>query len=110
MRADAAENAEYRLDEERRLDDAAVGEVAQRVEMADIVALDLEAGAIVGAGGEDVLDVGEGVLEHASARALLIRPLPVMFELPLEARDHRIEPEIHGAHVERGDLGLEGRG
>ena len=39
-----------------------------------------------------------------------IRLLPVVFELALVARDHRIEPEIHRAHVERGDLRLEGRG
>ena len=36
-----------------------------------------------------------------------IRLLPVVFELALVARDHRVEPEVHRAHVERGDLGLE---
>jgi hypothetical protein len=65
MRADAAEDAEHRLDEERRLDEAAVGEVRERVEMADVVALDLEARAVLGAGRQDVLDVLEGVLEDA---------------------------------------------
>ena len=47
VRADAAEDAEHRLDEERRLDDAAVGEMAQRIEMADVVALDLEARVVL---------------------------------------------------------------
>ena len=39
----------------------------QRVQMADVVAFDLEAGVVLGAGAEDVLDVGEGVLEHPLA-------------------------------------------
>ena len=94
MRADAAQNAEHRLHEERRLDHAAVGEVAQRVEVADVVALDLEAGAVVFAGGEDVLDVGEGVPEDTLARAFQIGLLPVVLELLL-AGEHRVEPEVH---------------
>ena len=57
---------------------------AQRVEMADVVALDLEARAVAGAGRQDVLDVGEGVLEDAVARAFEIGPLPVVLEF-LEA-------------------------
>ena len=44
--ADAAEDAEHRLHEQRRLDQAAVEEMPQRVEMADVVALDLEAGVV----------------------------------------------------------------
>ena len=43
--ADAAEDAEDRLHEERRLDQPAVEEMRQIVEMADVVALELEAGA-----------------------------------------------------------------
>jgi hypothetical protein len=65
MRADAAQDPEHRLDEVGRLDGAAVGEVAQRVEVADVVALDLEAGVVRAAGLEDVLDVLEGVPEDA---------------------------------------------
>ena len=84
--------------------------MAQRVEMADVVALDLEAGVVAGAGRQDVLDVGERVLEHARLRTLEIRFLPVVLELALVARDHRIQPEVHRAHVERGDLRLEGCG
>src|SRR3982750_3932871 len=81
MRADAPENAEYRLDEERRLHEPAVGEVAQRVEMADVVALDLEARVVRAARFEDVLDVLERVLEDALVGAGEVRPLPVVLEL-----------------------------
>jgi hypothetical protein len=68
MRTDAAEDAEHALDEERRLDHAAVEESARRVEVADVVALDLEARAVVGARGQDVLDVLERVLEDPVVR------------------------------------------
>ncbi len=45
MRADAAHDAEDGLHEKRRLDQLAVEEIGERVEMADIVALAFEAGA-----------------------------------------------------------------
>ena len=69
MRADAAEDAEHALDEERRLDDAAIEEVRSRVQVPDVVALDLEARAVRRARGQDVLDVRERVLEDAVVRA-----------------------------------------
>ena len=81
MRTDAAENAEDALHEERRLHDAAVDEMGERVEMADVVALDLEAGAVLGAGGGDVLDVLEGVLEDGVDGLLEIGTLPLVFEV-----------------------------
>src|SRR5262249_57867520 len=81
----------------------------QRVEVADVVALDLKLGAVLGAGGEDVFDVREGVPEDALARAFEIWPLPFVLEA-LVAGEHRVEAEIHRAHVERGDFRLEGRG
>ena len=43
--ADAAEDAEDRLHEQRRLDEAALEEMGEGVEMADVVALELEARA-----------------------------------------------------------------
>ena len=46
MRADAAEDAEDRLHEQRRLDQLAVEEMRQRVEMADVVAFEFEARAV----------------------------------------------------------------
>src|SRR6476620_4661143 len=109
MRSDAAQNSEHRLNEQRRFHQAAVEKMAQRVQMPNVIALDLEPGAVSGAGGQNVLDVREGVLEHAAARPLEIRFLPVVFELALEPGDHRVKAEIHRAHVERGNLGLESR-
>ena len=69
MGADAAEDAEHALHEERRLDQAAIGEMGERVEMADVVALDLEARAVLGAGRQDVFDVAE-VLRKMRSREL----------------------------------------
>ena len=40
------ENAEHRLHEQRRLHHTAVDEMPQRIEMADVIALDLEAGVV----------------------------------------------------------------
>src|SRR5262245_56479770 len=105
VRSDAAEDAEDALHEEGRLDDAAIGKMRERIEMADVIALDLETRAVLGASRENVLDILEGVLEDALARAFEIGPLPVMFE-GFEALEHRIEPEIHRAHIERSDFGL----
>ena len=77
MRADAAEDAEHALDEQRRLHDAAIEEMLGRVQVADVVALDLEARAVRRARGQDVLDVLERVLEDAVVGRLEILPLPV---------------------------------
>ena len=68
------------LHEEGRLHQTAIDEMGERIEMADVVALDLEARAVVGASREDLLDVGEGVLEDAFLRAFEIRPFPVVLE------------------------------
>jgi len=62
--ADAAENAEDRLHKERRLDQTAIDKMRQIVEVPDIVALMLEAGAALFAQPlYDLLDIGEGVAE-----------------------------------------------
>ena len=106
MGPDAAQDAEHRLHEERRLDHAAVEEVGQVVEVADVVALELEAGAVAAARGQNILDVLVGVLEHEIAAVLQVRALPVVLEL-LEAAEHGEQAEVHRTHVERGDLGLE---
>src|ERR1700722_11562253 len=78
----------------------------KRVEMPDVIALDLEPRAILRAGRQDLFYGGEGGLENAVARVFEIRPLPFVFER-LKALQHRIETEIHRARVERSDLGLE---
>ena len=65
MRPDAAADAEYRLDEQRRLEQAPIEEVRSGVEVADVVALDLEAGFVLAAAFQDRGDVLERVLEDA---------------------------------------------
>ena len=77
--------------------------------MADVVTLDLEARAVLGAGRQDVLDVAERVAEDAVARAFEIGFFPFVLE-GLEPFEHGIEPEIHRAHVERRDLRRKCRG
>ena len=106
VRADAAENAEHGLDEQRRLDQAAVKEMREVVEMAGVVALELEARSVSRAGLQDEFDVLEGVAEDEVARVLQRLRFPVVLEI-LEALEHREEPEVHRAHVERRDLRLE---
>lgn len=64
-----AEDTEDALHEEVRLDDAAVREMHQCVEVTDIVAVELEAGAVFGTGGQEVLDVRKRILEDAIERA-----------------------------------------
>ena len=56
----------------------AIEEMRGRVEMADVVALELEARAVLAARGEDVGDVLEGVLEDAVVAAREVGPLPVV--------------------------------
>jgi len=81
MGADAAENAEYRLHEQRRLDQAAIEEVREIVEVADVVALEFEPRLVVLAGREDEFDILESVAEDEIAGAFEIRPLPVELEI-----------------------------
>src|SRR5207248_5763349 len=96
MRTDAAQNAKHALDEKRRLDNAALEEIRGRVQMADVVALDLEARAVVGARRQNVFDILEGVAEDPLVRCLEIRALPVELELP-ETLEHRKQSEVHRA-------------
>ena len=81
MRTDAAEQAENALDEERRLDKAALDEMGQRIKMPDIVAFDLEPGAVLRAGGQDVLDIREGIAENAVTRTFEVGEFPIVLEL-----------------------------
>jgi hypothetical protein len=94
VRAYAAEDSEYALHEQWRLDDPAIEEVRKRVKVPDVVAFDLEACTIASADAQDVLDVLEGVLEDTIVRPLKIGPLPVVLER-LESIQHGIEPKIH---------------
>ena len=109
MRADAAEDAEHRLDEQRRLDQAAVDEMRAAC----------RGGRCRSTRSRSAcrwrrtcvrmyVDVAERVPEDAVVEAREVGPLPVVLEL-LEARQHREQAEIHRAHVERRDLRLEMR-
>ena len=106
VRADAAEDPEDRLHEQRRLDQPAVHEVGEVVEVAGVVALELEAGAARADLAHDRLDVGERVLEDEVARHLEVRLLPVVLELR-DPGGHREDPEVEAAHVQGAQLGVE---
>ena len=106
LRADAAEDPEDALHEQRRLHHAAVEEVRQRVQVPDVVALELESRALRRELVDDRLDVEERVLEDEVARHLQVRVLPLVLELR-DAGGHREDPEVHAAHVQRAQLGLE---
>jgi len=106
MRPDTAADAEHRLDEERRLHQPPLEKMRRGVKVADVVALDLEARVIVGARLQDVRDVPERILEDALVGSREVGLLPVVLEL-LVASEHLVQAEVHRAHVERGDLGLE---
>ena len=68
--ADAAEDAEDQLQEDRRLEQPAVDAMREIVEVADVVALVLELDAVALAQQlDDVLDVAEGVAEDVSVGA-----------------------------------------
>src|SRR5215510_6790315 len=74
--------------------------------MSDVVALELEARAVRAAQAENLGDVRERVLEHPGFTRHEILRLP--FVLPrLLSRQHLVEPEVHRAHVERRELGLQ---
>jgi len=94
MRADAAQDAEDRLDEERPIDETAIAEMGEVVEMAGVVALELEPRTVAAAVFDDVLYVLEGVLEHGIAGLLEILRLPFMQEFFVSV-EHRMEAEVH---------------
>ncbi|MOA54888.1 hypothetical protein D3C78_1785830 [compost metagenome] len=79
------------------------------VEVADVVALDLEARAVVIARRQNVLDILERVLEHQVVAAFQIGAFPVVLEV-LEALQQFIHAEVHRPHVQRRDFRLELRG
>src|SRR3954468_6802380 len=110
MRADATLEAEHGLNEQRRLNQALVEKVLQIIKVRSVVALELETRATLGAGGQDVLDVLEGVVEDDP----LVREVvtfPLVLEV-LETFQHAEQAEVHRAHVQARELRLErcGRG
>src|SRR3712207_4386005 len=99
MGPDAPENAEDRLHEQRRLNDSLLEVERQVVEVADVVALELEAGPANAKVGDDGFDVLERVLEDEVARHLQVVGLPLVPEIP-DPVEHREEAEVHAAHVQ----------
>lgn len=88
------------------LDQTALGEMRQIVEMADVVALELEARAVVAATTQNGLDILEGVLKYEITALFEVFALPFVLEL-LEPVQHRKQAEIHRTHVQRRHFGLE---
>ena len=81
--ADAAEDAEDRLHEQRRLDQPAVEEMREVVEVADIVAFELEPRAAALAQIlQDPLDIVEGIAEDEIARHFEMLRLPLDISSP----------------------------
>ena len=109
LRADPAENAEDRLDEQRRLDDPALQEVGQVVQVAHVVALEFEARPLGAERADDHLDVRVRVPEDEVAGHLEVLRLPGVLEV-LDPPEHREQAEVHAAHVQRAELGLERAG
>ena len=74
--ADPAEDAEDGLDEERRLDESAVDEMRQIVEVPDVIALELEARSEIAEFAHAALDLGEGIRQDEIGRACEIGLFP----------------------------------
>jgi hypothetical protein len=105
--ADAAEDAEDRLDEEGRLDQAAIDDVRQVVEVPNVVALELEARAVgIAKLAEDAFDILECVPEDTVSRAFEVFRFPVVLE-PLDPIGDGVEREVHRAHVQGAHFRLE---
>ena len=110
VRADPAEDADHPLDQERRLDQAAVGEMGEGVKVADIVALELELRAVgLPDLGHDPLDEHVVVVHDPAAAALDVLALPVVLPLRHPLAGARVV-EDQRAHVEAAQLGLRGVG
>ena len=77
--ADAAQDAEHALDQKRRLDQLAIREVGKRVEVADVVAFELEARAeCLPNLPHDPFDIAVVVIHDAAAGTLDIGLLPIV--------------------------------
>jgi len=104
--ADAAQDAEYRLHEEWRLNEFFVDEMSQIVEVSDIVAFVLEARTMLFAEGfEDALDIAERIAEDEIVAPVQVWLLPVILPGGVAIRE-RENAEVHRSHVERTHLWL----
>ena len=90
-----AQNAEYHLNEERRLDQALIDEPFDVVEVAQIIAFKLELRAVVAAQFLNrIADGAEGVREDEVLGHLQKRAFPVVLKLGVLLK-HREDAEIH---------------
>src|SRR3546814_14637245 len=81
----------------------------QVVQMANVIALELETGAVLGALAQYGFDILVGILEDQVAAVFQVLSFPFMLE-GLEAIQHGNQAEIQGTHVQRGNTGLVGPG
>jgi hypothetical protein len=109
MRADAAEDAEHGLHQERRLDQLAFGEMSEVVQVANVVAFELEARAIFRQCSQCKFDIFEGVAKNEIAGALQLLPLPIVLEI-LEPVQQWEQGKVHRTPVQGGELRLEADG
>src|SRR3546814_11970039 len=79
----------------------------QVVQMANVIALELETGAVLGALAQYGFDILVGILEDQVAAVFQVLSFPFMLE-GLEAIQHGKQAEIHGTHFKRGHLGFDG--
>src|SRR6185437_7098873 len=95
--------------EERRLDQLAVEEMRQRVEMADIVAFELELRAAALAKRlKDLLDILEGIPKNEISGIIQMLGFPVVFPL-LVAIEQGEEAQIHRPQAARAAVRLGGK-
>jgi hypothetical protein len=100
MWTDAPADAQDGLNKERGLHQAAIEKVRGRVEMADVVALELETSTVAAARPQDLGDVLERVLEQARLAGRQVRLLPVPAPR-LVTGNHFVQAEVHRPHVQR---------
>ena len=104
MRANTAQNAKHRLHKKRCFDQALVHKVGQVVQVANVVALKLEACLVGVAGLQGELDVLEGVAKNQVAAVFQVFAFPVVFQIG-ETLQHRKQGKVEGTHVERRHFG-----
>ena len=103
--SDAAKNAEYHLHEERRLHPSLVNQPGQIVEMAEIIAFELEFRSMALAKFlHDIFQIGKSVPEDEVAGHVEELRFPVKLPLAVFVR-HREDAEIHRSDIQRGHFG-----
>src|SRR5471030_2109124 len=92
MTANTPQQTEYALDKKRWFGELAFYEMGEVVEMRNVVALELEAGAVRTARSQDELDVLKRILEDQVAAVGEMLAFPIVLEV-LEAVEHGVQAE-----------------